>query len=262
MQSFDVVDYLNGLCPPEHAESWDNVGLLVGGNRAISAVYVALDATDEVIEACWQEGCEMLITHHPLIFSGIKNVTENDFIGRRVLKLAENGISYFAMHTNYDTDLMGDLAAERIALRDCQPLLERAEFADQDEEPVGIGRIGELTEEMPLKKFAERVAAAFDTVSPHIFGDPDTMISCAAILPGSGKSGIDTAIASGADVLVTGDIDHHAGLDALAQGMAVIDAGHYGLEHIFIEDVAERLRDQFPGIRVVTDKPREPFFSV
>ena len=119
MQCFDVIDYLNGLCPPEHAESWDNVGLLVGGNRAISSVYIALDPTDEVIETCAGEGCELLITHHPLIFNGLKNISESDYIGRRVLKLAEDGISYFAMHTNYDVDLMGDLAAERIALRNC-----------------------------------------------------------------------------------------------------------------------------------------------
>ena len=73
---------------------------------------------------------------------------------------------------------------------------------------------------------------------------------------------MDAAIDCGADVLVTGDIDHHTGLDALAQGMAVIDAGHYGLEHLFIEDVAERILDQFPGVRVVRDRPREPYFSV
>ena len=139
MQCFDVIDYLNGLCPPEHAESWDNVGLLVGGNRAISSVYIALDPTDEVIETCAGEGCELLITHHPLIFNGLKNISESDYIGRRVLKLAEDGISYFAMHTNYDVDLMGDLAAERIALRNCQPLLKTQEFDE-----TGIGRIGDL----------------------------------------------------------------------------------------------------------------------
>ena len=238
MQCFDVIDYLNGLCPPEHAESWDNVGLLVGGNRAISSVYIALDPTDEVIETCAGEGCELLITHHPLIFNGLKNISESDYIGRRVLKLAEDGISYFAMHTNYDVDLMGDLAAERIALRNCQPLLKTQEFDE-----TGIGRIGDLAEEMTL-------------------GDSQQKISYAAVLPGSGKSGIDAAITFGADVLVTGDIDHHAGLDAVARGLSVIDAGHYGLEHIFIEDLAERLRDQFPDLRIIEDSPRDPYFSL
>lgn len=257
MQCFDVIDYLNGLCPPEHAESWDNVGLLVGGNRAISSVYIALDPTDEVIETCAGEGCELLITHHPLIFNGLKNISENDYIGRRVLKLAEDGISYFAMHTNYDVDLMGDLAAERIALRNCQPLLKTQEFDE-----TGIGRIGDLAEEMTLGQFAEKIKSAFDAQGLHVFGDPQQKISYAAVLPGSGKSGIDAAITFGADVLVTGDIDHHAGLDAVARGLSVIDAGHYGLEHIFIEDLAERLRDQFPDLRIIEDSPRDPYFSL
>lgn len=261
MQCFDVVDYLNGLCPPEHAESWDNVGLLIGANRSISSVYVALDATDEVIDACAQEGCELLVTHHPLIFSGLKNVTETDYVGRRVLKLAEDGIAYFAMHTNYDTDLMGDLAAEMLALRDCQALLKGQGYADE-EELFGMGRIGMLPEEISLRQLAERVSVSFGANGTHIFGDSERMVQYVAILPGSGKDGIEQAIQLGADVLITGDIGHHHGLDALAQGLAVIDAGHYGLEHIFIEDVAERLREQFPDLRVVKDTPREPFFTV
>jgi len=174
-----------------------------------------------------------------------------------VLNLAEDGISYFALHTNYDVDLMGDLAAERIALRNCQPLLKTQEFDE-----TGIGRIGDLAEEMTLGQFAEKIKSAFDAQGLHVFGDPQQKISYAAVLPGSGKSGIDTAITFGADVLVTGDIDHHAGLDAVARGLSVIDAGHYGLEHIFIEDLAERLRDQFPDLRIIEDSPRDPYFSL
>ena len=262
MECFDVIEYLNGLCPPEHAENWDNVGLLVGGNRSISAAYVALDATDEVIEACAKEGCEMLITHHPLIFTGLKNVTDTDFIGRRVLKLVEDGISYFAMHTNYDTDLMGDLAAERLMLRNCQALIKQQSFSEEDEDLFGMGRVGMLPDAVSLRQLAEKVGSSFNTQGTHVFGEEETTVQYVAVLPGSGKSGIPEAIEYGADVLVTGDIDHHAGLDAQAQGLAVIDAGHYGLEHIFIEDVAERLKEQFPGIRVVKDQPRAPYFTI
>lgn len=262
MQCYEVVDYLNSLCPPEHAESWDNVGLLVGGNRDISSVYVALDATDAVIEACINEGCEMLVTHHPLIFGGIKNVSEQDFVGRRVLALAEHGIAYYAMHTNYDADLMGDLAAERIALQSDEPLLMSAEYYDDQSPAVGMGRIGELPDTTTLKVLAERVQHAFGAESLHVFGEEDQEIRRVAVLPGSGKSGVDQAISGGADVLVTGDIDHHTGLDAVARGLSVIDAGHYGLEHLFVDDVAQRLRDEFASLRVVEDIPRKPFFTV
>ena len=262
MQSYEVVDYLNGLCPPDHAQEWDNVGLLVGGNREISSAYIALDATDEVIRACAEEGCEMLITHHPLIFSGLKNVSEQDFVGRRVLELAEHGITYFAMHTNYDTDLMGDLAAEQIALKNDSPLLSSPEFFEDQAEERGIGRIGELPEEISLRQLAERVKHAFDAESLHVFGDEDKQVYRVAVLPGSGKSGVDQAIQGGADALVTGDIDHHTGLDAVARGLAIVDAGHYGLEHLFVDDIAQRLRDAFPTLRVVEDIPRRPFFTV
>ena len=204
----------------------------------------------------------MLITHHPLIFTGLKNVTETDFVGRRVLKLAEDGISYFALHTNYDTDLMGDLAAERLMLRNCRALIRQQSFSEEDEDVFGMGRIGMLPDAVSLRQLAEKVDASFNTRGTHVFGEEETAVQYVAILPGSGKSGIQEAIECGADVLVTGDIDHHAGLDAQAQGLAVIDAGHYGLEHIFIEDVAERLKEQFPEIRVVKDQPRVPYFTI
>ena len=92
--------------------------------------------------------------------------------------------------------------------------------------PVGIGKVGSLEKPMTLKEYALFVKEAFRLQSVSIFGPMDTQIHTAAVCPGSGKSTIDDAAASGAQVLVTGDIGHHDGIDALAKGLTIIDAGH------------------------------------
>ena len=195
--------------PAQDAEEWDRTGLLVGDRtERIEGVAVALDATLDAVQAAVAAQANVLVTHHPLIFGGIKNVSEQDFVGRRVLALAEHGIAYYAMHTNYDADLMGDLAAERIALQSDEPLLVSAEYYDDQSPAVGMGRIGELPDTTTLKVLAERVQHAFGAESLHEFGEEAQEIRRVAVLPGSGKSGVDQAISGGADVLVTGDISH------------------------------------------------------
>ena len=257
MRCFEIYEFINEICPFDLAQEWDNSGLTVGGNNDVNAVYIALDATDQVIASCADNGCELLLTHHPLIFTGLLNVSEQDFVGRRVLELARREISYIAAHTNYDVARMGELAAGMIGLTDCSPLLPTNESGD-----AGIGCIGTFTETPDLRAAAEKVKSEFGAQGIHVFGEKTKKITRAAILPGSGRSGIDQAVESGADLLITGDIDHHHGLDAVARGLAVIDAGHYGLEHIFIDDMAAQLKNRFPELRVVEDVPREPFYSL
>ena len=114
-------------------------------------------------------------------------------------------------------------------------------------------------EEISLKECAESVKKAFSLENVKVFGNLDGMVGKVAISPGSGKSMIGIALAAGADVLVTGDIGHHEGIDAVAQGLAIIDAGHYGIEHIFIEDMANYLRKNIEGIVVETHEITHPF---
>ena len=96
----------------EYACDWDNVGLLAGrSTKEVKKILLSLDATDEVVRMAAEGGYDMLITHHPMLFSAIKRVTDQDMNGRRLLELIRNDISYYAMHTNYDTRGMADLAA-------------------------------------------------------------------------------------------------------------------------------------------------------
>lgn len=215
----DIIKIIEQDYSPRYALSWDNVGLLAGrDDKEVAKIYVALDATDEVVDEAILAGADMLVTHHPLIFSGMKQVNNQNFIGRRLVKLIQHDISYYAMHTNYDVKGMADLAADYLKLENCQILDVTGE--NESGEPEGIGRVGEIPSasdndeqrnEISLADYCEEVKKAFALDTVKVFGDLKQKVHRVAICPGSGKSDIDQAIAAGADVYVTGDIGHHEG---------------------------------------------------
>lgn len=253
----EIIQVIEAAYPREAALDFDNVGLLAGRvEKEVNRVYLALDATDAVIDRAVSAGADMLITHHPLIFSPLKRVTDEDFVSRRVVKLIQNDISYYAMHTNYDVLGMAELAEKILGLEDTE-ILDVTMEKDGKEE--GIGRAGKLPHPMTLGECGRYVKHKLELGSVKVFGDLDSTVSRAAVSPGSGKSEIPEAIAKGVDVLITGDIGHHDGLDAVEQGLAVIDAGHYGTEYIFIEDMKRFLEDKLPALEVITSPVIHPF---
>lgn len=250
MKCFEIMDILGEFAPAALAENWDNVGLLVGrDNKDVKSIYVSLDATNEHIDAAAQMGADMMITHHPLIFKGVMRVTDDDYVGNRVMKLVRHDISYYAMHTNYDVAVMANDAADILELSHCE-VLEPTYKDDICTE--GIGRIGMLGRPMSLEECGEYVKARFELPCVKLFGNPAAPIEVAAICPGSGRSAIDLAVAAGADVLITSDISYNDGIDAVEKGLQIIDAGHFGLEKLFIPHVSEFLRKELPNITIFT----------
>ena len=238
MQCKEIIQVIEATFPRTAALGFDNVGLLAGrSEKEVSRIYLALDATDVVIDRAIKEGADMLITHHPLLFSAVKKVTDEDFITRRIVKLIQNDISYYAMHTNYDVLGMAELSGKIMDLQNGEVL--DVTYTDEEGNPEGIGRIGNLEKEMTLEECCVYVKHRLDL--------------------GSGKSSIAVALEKGADVLVTGDIGHHDGIDAVEQGLAVIDAGHYGTEYIFIEDMKQFFEKKLPVLDVLTDPIEHPF---
>ena len=151
------------------------------------------------------------------------------------------------MHTNFDAapGCMADLAAERLGLAGCVPLGALGEMSGPEGAvSYGIGKSGFLKEEMTVRELAVRVKDVFGLPFALVYGDElmDQKVSRISVCPGAGGSEIEGALAWGAQVLVTGDISYHQGIDAAARGMAIIDGGHYGLEHIFIPYMAGFLR--------------------
>ncbi len=191
----------------------------------------------------------------------MKRITNQDFIGKRILELIRRDISYYAMHTNYDVLGMAGQAGRKLNLKR-QEVLEVTCETGPDGRAEGIGRLGMLETPVTLREFCEEVKKAFHLESVRVFGDLDGKAERIAVCPGSGKSVIGTALKSRADVLVTGDIGHHEGIDAAAQGMAVIDAGHYGIEHIFVEDMGRYLTERLENMEIITAPVRHPFMNV
>lgn len=253
----EIIYVIRQRYPEKYALEWDNVGLLAGRtDKAVKRIFVALDATDEVIEGAAEKDADMLITHHPLIFTGLKRVTDENFIGARILKLIQNDISYYAMHTNYDVKGMAELSLKKMGWEGGE-VLEVTALDDAGKEE-GIGRIVDI-EPVTLREMCGQVKKAFALDSVKAAGDMSASVRRAAICPGSGKSVISEALKKGADVLITGDIGHHEGIDAVAQGMMIIDAGHYGVEHIFMEDIKVYLEENIPDAEILTTDIKHPF---
>ena len=253
MKAYELTSWLEKKYPSDAAEDWDNVGLLAGDDtNEISHVFLALDLTEETLAEAIEDGADMIITHHPMIFSGIKKINNHSFTGRKILTLIQKGIVYYAMHTNYDVMGMAELAADMLDLKD-RKVLE--EVLDGE----GIGRVGDLPRSMTLEECANFVKGRFGLPNVKIFGELEKQVQRAAICPGSGKSEAKPALSMGAEVYITGDIDHHTGIDMADCGMAIIDAGHYGVEHIYIADMEHFLKENCPELRVYTAPVKQPF---
>ena len=224
MKVKELTDWLGGNFPAAVAEDWDNVGLLTGDDESeVKHVFLALDLTETVLDEAIRAGADMIVTHHPMIFSGIKKINNHSFTGRKIISLVRHGISYYAMHTNYDILGMADLSAGYLELSDTKVLCATGE---KDGEPIGFGRVGNLPCEMTLKEYALLVKKNLKLSDVKVYGNLEQTVKTAAVCTGSGKSMIQDVLAAGADVYVTGDIDHHTGIDTVAQGLAIIDAGH------------------------------------
>lgn len=266
MKCKDVMEKLAERWNPSYAMDWDNVGLLVGREeKEIRRIFVALDVTDETLRQALDFEADLMVTHHPLLFSPIKKINTGDFIGRRLIKMIQGDLCYYAMHTNFDVKGMAELNQESLGLLDAEVLEVTAVEPAENEQGVrqeGIGRIGVLEQAMTLREFAGKVKSDFQIPDVRVYGEPERMIRKAAVSSGSGKSMITTALSKGADVLVTGDIDYHSGIDAVAQGLSVIDAGHYGTEYCFISYMKQELKQMFPDLEVGAARVHHPYHLV
>lgn len=258
MKCKEVIECLEKLAPRFYAQSWDNVGLLTGReDKEVDKIMLALDPTASVIQQACEWGADMLITHHPLIFSPMKAVTTRDFIGKRVYQLIRQDICYFAMHTNFDVMGMADAVAGQLEMEECEVLETTFQ---EDISTKGIGRIGRLPRSMSLEECAFYIKEKCALDSIRVFGERERTVRRMALVPGSGKSCIRQAIEQGAEVFLTGDIGHHEGLDAMEQNLSIIDAGHFGLEKIFSSYMEEVLRRELVGPEIRMAKEEEPFW--
>lgn len=214
---------LRDKIPAAMACEWDNDGAmcLPDPDRPVARLLLVLDITDEAVDHAVTQGYDAIISHHPLIFKGLKHLTPDDIIARRCLKLCRHGIAAFSFHTALDAcDGVNDALAAQLGLSDIHPF---------GEEAYPIGRIGCLPTPVAAEAFAARVAAVLGCGAVTV-GNPDTPVCRVAVIGGSGKDDIPAAMAAGADTMVTGECSYHEMLDAAAMGFDVITAGHFYTE--------------------------------
>ena len=275
-----ITEKLEQLAPKAAACDWDNPGLLVGrSDREVSRIYVALDASCAVVDAAIDAGCDLIVTHHPIIFRGLKSINDQSALGLKLLDLIRNDVSVFSMHTNFDScpGGMADIVCAALGLRKTG-LMEPTGFLPKDTQngaaeglqlrvvetegdvnpdAYGIGFTAELPELLSAAELAARVKACFGLpfVQYYDAGMPIRRIACC---PGSGRGELKEVLSLGVDAFLSGDMGHHEGLDLCEEGISLLDAGHYGLEHIFVHYIAGFLRTQFPEAEIIEEELHFP----
>lgn len=249
-----VLEILEQIAPPELACSWDNVGLLVDAGRPVTSIMTALDITADVVRDAAESGCELIVSHHPVIFDPLRRVTAEDVPAM----LLQNGISAICMHTNLDAAEGGvnEVLAGIFGMQDWEV------FAD------GCGRVGEV-DPITVPELARKAQAVLGgrcnrpRSGPAVqvkFADSGKTVKRLAVISGAGGSLFAEAIAEGADCLLTGEANHHHALDAKRLGLSLIAAGHYATEFPVTAAVAAALRTALPEVEVlVSTENRDPY---
>ena len=232
----DIIKIMEEIAPPAMAEDWDNVGLMLGRRcKAVKKLLLALDITGEVVQQAIVQKADMIITHHPLIFRGLKRVTDNEWQQELLLTLAEKGIAVYSAHTNLDCVSSGvnDVLAKKLHL-------DSVDVLDSDN---GLGRIG-IVPACSLHELAAMVKKVLRADYVAV-GDAGKQVHKVAVCGGAGSDLISLALLCGADTLVTGDIKYHEAQKAVFSGLNVIDAGHQPTELPVMDDLADRLSQRF-----------------
>lgn len=225
MNVAQLYSFLDENIPASLSCEWDNDGLMCAPDKSaeVSRVLITLDITAETIEYAKTNGCDVIISHHPLIFKGIKSVSEDNCVSAKVIELIKCGIAAMSFHTRLDAVEGGvnDMLAERLGVKNTSPF---------GVDGNGIGRVGTLDTPMSLEDFAERVKSALG--APAVLcADAGREVYTVALLGGEGGDDIEAARAAGADTYVSGRLGYHAMTDAPEGNMNLIEAGHFYTEY-------------------------------
>jgi len=253
----DVVQVIEQFAPPALAEDWDNVGLLVGNqSQTVNKVLVALDMDENVAKEAIDLQVDMIVTHHPMMFTPIHTVTTETADGRILLGLIRQNIALCSAHTNLDCAAGGlnDYLANLYQLQSVKPLLKCP--AD---EALGLMRVGDLKQEMTVDNLAEEIARKLQCAPLSFTGDPKRLVRRVAVCSGSGGSFIKPEVAQNADVIITGDIKYAVAKEAEAMGLAIVVAGHYETEIFAMDIFAHILKDL--GIEIIKSVKNKNIFN-
>jgi dinuclear metal center YbgI/SA1388 family protein len=242
----DVSRYLDAMAPAQLAESWDNVGLLLGRmDRSVNKVMTCLTLTLPVAQEAIEQGVQLIITHHPILFRGVKQISDSTVEGCLLLDLVEAGIAVYSPHTAFDSavDGINHWLATEIGLGQIAALRPSGNL-----DVSGGGRYGTFENPMErtafLQKLCEITGAKYLEFSWH----ESTRVQKVAVACGSAAEYLDDAVRAGCDTFVTGEARFHSVLESQARSVNLVLIGHYSSERPAVEWLSERISQCFPGI--------------
>ncbi len=241
LQVKDLLEGINGFAPFGLAESWDNVGLLIGRpDREVHSLLLGLDPTLSLLEEALSRGADTLITHHPCIFHPLSSVNTATPTGAFLEKALEQKINVIACHTNLDSAVEGvsDALAERLGLNGLRPL-HAMDFPGMN--GVGLGRRGSFPVPLSFPDFLKRVFDVLGVDTVQVAGPAPKEVKTIALCGGSGSEFAEDALRSGADLYLSAEIKHSTARWAEESGFCIIDGTHYGTEQPAVALLADKL---------------------
>ncbi len=223
----------------EYQLSWDNSGSQVEFNENTDSVVLAMDVTDKVIDKALEMDAKLIISHHPMFFSGSKNIIEGTYLGDNIIKLIKNNISVFSYHTSMDVadDGVNDTLFEKLDLKN------KSTLTYEEEKPMGL--IGEFERELTLTDLDKFLKEKLQVGKIKYYGREDRNIKKVAILGGSGSDFISQAKEAEVDAYITSDIKYHDGQRAYEDDLILIDVGHFYSERIILPKIKKKLQENF-----------------
>lgn len=260
----DIVESLNQEAPFSLAESWDNVGLLVGNpEEEVTAVLAGLDPTNSLVEEAITQGANTIVTHHPVIFKPLHQINTAEPGGRLLQKALANRIAIIACHTNFDSAREGvsDYLAAKLGLTHLVPLI--ASIKDS-EAATGLGRIGTYPAPLAASEFVTRILSALKLPAVQMAGPLPKTVGTVAICGGSGSDMAPLALQRGADVYLSAEIKHSTAIWAVENAFCIIDGTHYATEKPAVALLVEKLQEagtrQGWNIQIQQTKEEHPPF--
>lgn len=251
----NLLGVFESLWPVSGAEEWDRPGLATGSVRQdITTALLCVDVTLGVLSEAKEQGCELVISHHPLLLKAVNFLSENQLKGELVSFAVKNSIAIFSAHTNADIviDGVSDVLAQQLGLANTTPLIATGNG-------IGHGRIGKLKRPQSLSEYAKLVASflPYTNAPIRVAGDLSRVIETVAVVGGAGDSFIPAAQELGADLLVTSDLRHHVVLDAVsdpANPLALIDISHFAAESLWLKPTQTTLSKLIPEVSFVVSQ--------
>ena len=253
MKIKQVASFLESFAPLEYQESYDNSGLIIGdANSEVKGALITLDCTEDIIDEAMETGCNLVIAHHPIIFSGLKKLNGSNYIERTVIKAIKNDIAIYAIHTNLDNMHNGVSAkiAEKLELKNCKVLLPKE---DLNTNKVGLGIIGELNVTVNVQVFLENLKMNMQTDCVRHTPLVKQQVKTIAVCGGSGSFLLQNAIDAKADVFITADFKYHEFFDA-ENKIVIADIGHYESEQFTKDLIYDLLVKNFTKFAVRLSK--------